>query len=531
MFLILGTLWFIRTLKYFLFWLYLWQLKEYHVGRFLDHFDTSKGKKLIFNPLLGFKIVLAGFFLISPNSAATVLIFIYFIEAGSFLKAIYQKDFKKPVMTSKASFLMSVLFLLVIIFPIAVSKLDVLMFSFCLLIFDILLPFVVSLVVLLLQPFAVLARNSILKKAKKKMEGLKDLTVIAITGSFGKTSTKEFLKTILSKNFITLSTNKRQNSEIGIANCILNDLGTVHKIFIAEIGAYNKGKIKEVCSMLKPEIGIITGVNEQHLALFGSMDNLLSAEGGRELAKLLPKNGMLVINGDNKYALDLYKRNDVEKKIYSINRNKISSDIWTEDVDVGQRFISFVAFTKNSEIAYFKVDVLGRQNVQNILGAVLVAQKLGMSLPEIAEACKSIKQEQAGMVLKTGKHGIEIIDSSYSSNPDGAEADLDYLKVFPKKKAVIMPCLIELGPKSAEIHEKIGRKIGQIADKAIITTKERFESIKKGAMESGMAEKDIIFCENPKDIFTLISLSFTQGDAVLLEGRVPNQIIKLLLSE
>ena len=92
-----------------------------------------------------------------------------------------------------------------------------------------------------------------------------------------------------------------------------------------------------------------------------------------------------------------------------------------------------------------------------------------------------------------------------------------------------MPCLIELGTKSAEIHEKIGRKIGQVCDLAIITTKESFKEIKKGAAESGMKEKNIVFCDNPQEILTRISIFCAKGDAVLLEGRVPENLNNLLL--
>jgi UDP-N-acetylmuramoyl-tripeptide--D-alanyl-D-alanine ligase len=172
--------------------------------------------------------------------------------------------------------------------------------------------------------------------------------------------------------------------------------------------------------------------------------------------------------------------------------------------------------------------VRGKQNVQNLLAAILVAKELNMSMEEIAEAIKDIKEIQAGMTLKEGKHGINIIDSSYSANPDGVLADLDYLSVFPKKKVVVMPCLIELGKKSIEVHKSIGLKIGSICDLAIITTQERFLDIKIGALESGMKEKDIIFCENSDDIYSIITLFCEKGDTVLLEGRVPSKLINLL---
>ena len=184
---------------------------------------------------------------------------------------------------------------------------------------------------------------------------------------------------------------------------------------------------------------------------------------------------------------------------------------------------------KDKEMAHFKVDVLGKQNIQNLLGAILVAKELGMNLEEISRACKNIKQGQAGIILKNGIHGIEIINSSHSSNPDGVMADLDYLKVFEGKKVIVMPCLIELGKKSAEIHREIGKKIAEISDMAIITTKDKFEEIKNSAVLNGMPKEKILFQDRPKEIFNMITTFCKEDDAVLLEGRVPEGLIKLLI--
>ena len=534
MFLFLNIFWFIRTFKHVLFWLYLWQLKEYHIGRFLDHFRTYKGKKLIYNYLLLFKVILAVLFVFDIEFFSlwfSILFLIYFIESAIFLKQFWSKSLKRPVRTFKTLLLTFVSFAVSIIFLFWVSLAikDEPHAPVYLLLFDILTPVIVSLAVLLMQPFFVIARNNILRKAAKKIKGFKNLTVVGITGSYGKTSTKEFLATILSKKFKVLKTKQHQNSEIGIANCILNDLNKDHEIFAVEMGSYKKGGIKLLCDMVKPKIGIVTGVNEQHLALFGSMEKLLSAEGGGELAKALPQDGLLVLNGDNKYCLDLYKRSDINKKIYSINKDKIDLDIHTEGIEVAQNSISFLAIDKNKHLAHFNVNVLGKHNVQNLLAAILAAKELGMSFDEIAEACKDIKQFQAGMNLKEGKHGIKIIDSSYSANSDGVLADLEYLSIFPKKKIIVMPCLIELGPKSKEVHEKIGKKIGEICDLAIITSKDKFDDIKRGAIESGIKEGNILFCEKPEDIYSMVTLFCAAGDTILLEGRVPVKLIKLLV--
>ena len=561
---IIAFLWLVRTIKFILFWIYLWQLKEYHIGRFIDHFSTDKGKTLVFGAISIVKLILLIFLLI--DSVFLTLVFyvlfaVWAIESLLFIYSIFTKTFKRPVVTKKTVFLTSTSILLVILYAVfAYNYNDVLGFTFSILLFDILTPLLISAVVLLFQPFFVLARNGILKKAAKKISGFKNLTVIGITGSYGKTSTKEFLTTILSSKFNVLSTPEHKNSEIGIAQTILQSLNEKHKIFIVEMGSYSKGGIKLLCDIVKPRIGIVTGVNEQHLATFGSLENLLSAEGGRELAESLPKNGLIILNGDNKYCLDLYKKTGINKKtkapilekigarpstqdlsalVYTVKKDTVDSDIWTEDVEARKDSLHFIAICQDKEIAHFDVSVLGKQNVQNLLGAILIAKELGMNLEEISIACKNIRQEQAGMTLKKGLYGLNVIDSSYSSNPDGVMADLDYLNIFGQnllsldnfiqaKKVIVMPCLIELGSKSKEIHRQIGKKIAEVCDLAIITTKDRFDDIKSGAIEYSMPADKILLCDKPADIVNIITTFCKEGDAVLLEGRVPGELIRLL---
>ncbi len=527
---ITSFFWAVRTIKLVLFWIYLWQLKEYHIGRFRDHFTTDKGKKLIFNPLFAVKIVLLPLIFLQ-NVFIYILLLVYIAEFLFFALHIIKRNFVKPVLTPKTALLIFISIIAAGLFLFKAYQVSSMtQFAASLMLFDIFTPIIISVIVVLIQPLFVFGRMIILKKATKKMATFKNLKVIGITGSYGKTSTKEFLTTILSSKFNVVSTPEHKNSEIGIAQTILSDLQPNHEIFIVEMGSYNKGGIKLLCDIVKPSIGIVTGVNQQHLATFGSMENLLSAEGGEELVVSLPKDGLIIVNGDNKYCLDVYKKKSGRKKIYTLKKDVIDSDIWTEDVLVSKDSLSFIAVSSQKEMAHFNVSVLGKQQVQNLLGAILVATEFGMSFEEISEACKKITQAQGGMTLKKGIHGIHIIDSSYSSNPDGVMADLDYLSVFNGKKIIVMPCLIELGEKSAEIHKKIGKKIAQVCDLAIITTKDKFEEIKSGFLSSDK-KPQIIFSDNPKEIFDYITTFCKEGDTVLLEGRVPGELIRLLIDE
>ena len=541
----ISFIWLIRTVKHVLFWIYLWQLKDYHVGRFMDHFRTEKGKKIFFNysfvlKLLFLLLILINYYYLhSANYWTFVLFFyalciVYIVESIIFLT----KKYKQPVWTSKAIFLTLIsLYIILILLLNPYNLKNSISFTLNILIADVLMPLIISCIVLFFQPLFVIIRNSILKKAKKKMETFKNLTVIGITGSYGKTSTKEFLTTILSSKFKVLSTEDHQNSEIGIARCILNKLDDSHQIFVVEMGAYNKGGIKLLCDMVRPKMGIVTGVNVQHLSTFGSMENLLSAEGGGELLKNLPLNGTLIVNGDNKYCLDLYKQAKINKKIYSIKNDKVQSDIWTEEVTVHKDSLDFVVINIDKKVHHFNVKVLGGQNIQNLLGAILTATELGMSFEEIGRAFQKIKPEHAGITLKEGVYGINIIDSSYSSNPDGVMADLDYLNIWSNnqlalpgpKKVIIMPCLIELGNKSREVHRDLGKRIAEICDMAIITTKDKFKEIKTEAVSNGMSKDRINFEENPKKIFNIVTTFCKDGDVILLEGRVPGELTKLLI--
>ncbi len=394
-----------------------------------------------------------------------------------------------------------------------------------LLAFDLLSPLIFSLIVLIIQPLAVLVKLFTIKKAKEKMRKQKGLLTIGITGSYGKSSTKEFLADILSQKYKVLRTKENQNSEMGISRCILKELRPEHNVFVAEMGAYGKGGIKLLADIVKPKIGILTGINEQHLALFGSQGKIIKTK--YELIESLPEDGLAVFNGNNRYCLDLYKTTAVEKRIFSDSKappmSDFKPDIWAENVEVKKESVSFDLATKEGERESFKVKGLGRQVVSNILASVLAAREAGMNLKEISRACRKIESKKRMTRLLKGREGVNVIDSSYSSNPNGVLADLDYLSVWESKKLVVMPCLIELGKASKEVHRKIGKKIGESSDLAVITTRDCFEEIKKS---SGI--KDVFFIEKAEKIKDFIESSLIRGDVVLLEGRVPKEVKEFL---
>ena len=352
--------WTLREIKIILFYLYLWQLKEYHLGRFLDHFRTEKGRKLLWHPLKFVKIFLLTGYLVFPkflgnytNSPGAIAFFylyvffatyfVYFSVVAVFLRDIWRRNAKLPVLTIKTIFLgilcfvsISWLSLHTILF---LGNWETNIFSVVfggLIIVDILSPLIISILVLSAQPLSVAWRWLMIEKAKRKRREFKNLVVIGITGSYGKTSTKEFLATILSEKFRVAKTSEHQNSGMAIAKTILN-LSQNDQVFICEMAAYDKGQVREVAAMAQPKIGIVTGVNQQHLALFGSMAKLISAEGGMELVDSLPENGTAILNGDNETILKTkYK---ILNTKYCSTKEKL--DFWAENIQIEKDWLYF----------------------------------------------------------------------------------------------------------------------------------------------------------------------------------------------
>lgn len=540
-------LWTIQELKKILLWLYLWQLKEYHWRRFKAHFSTYKGKCLILNKVFVLKILLLVFIISSSLFSRfellchqklifflgfifpfILLTFTYLMEDISFILKLRRKKIAKPVFTLKIKFLF-LLSLIIVFSPLIFSlsqKNNI--FSFVnlislLLIIDIFTPLLISFFVFLMEPLAISWRKKLMKKAREKIEKFPNLMVIGITGSYGKTSTKEFLSHILSKKFKVLKTKKHQNSEVGISKCVLNDLKPEHEIFVCEMGAYQRGGIKMLADIVHPKIGILTGINEQHLATFGSQENIIKTK--YELIESLPKDGISIFNGENKYCLDLYqKTNNVNKKIVFEGRKNLGEDLWAENIKVEKEKLSFEIRNKDGERTKITANLIGRHNIQNILLASAAAKALGMSLEEIKKTIEDIKPLEGSLRL-IKVEGMNILDATYSANPNSVIAHLDYLKLWEGKKLIIMPCLIELGKASEEIHRKIAEKIGKICDLSIITTRECFNWMKN---EIG---QKILFSEDPKMILEKMKEFSGENDIILLESRVPLEIRKMIESK
>lgn len=550
--------WLAGAVRWHLFWLYVWQLKNYHLGRFRAYFSTDNGKRALFNPIWWIKLILLGVSVLLFGSIffyekltalgfkpeilvwAIPLIFLFYIFDGCRSIILFlKKKIKLPKLTNKMCFLLPIVFLPLGVIAVVLAKLLitnifapsigvtlilVLLFIPIILIFDLLTPLIVSILVMLFQPITVLLRNRILKKAIAKRETLENLLVIGVTGSYGKSSVKEFLRIILGESFKVVATEKNINSEIGIAETILDKVSDEHEIFICEMGAYNRGGIKLLTKITKPKIGVLTGISNQHLATFGSQKNIIRAK--FELIESLPDEGLAVLNWDSSLIRDNFQNNLNSIKYGFVKQEDI--DLWTENVQVEKFSVSFDVVFKAGERMKFQLPLIGAQSILNFLPALAIAKRLGMEDGEISRGSAKINAQQSGLQITKNKNNFFVANASYSSNFEGVLAHLEYLKIWDTPKIFVMPCLIELGREGPQTHFKIGKKIGEVCDYLIVVTADYFSELKRGALEAGMNPDHIFLIKNPVMQYQkIIELAAPEG-IVFLEGRVSNELLKKL---
>jgi len=493
---------------------YLWQLKEYRPDRLKDFLGTVSGKKFIFSykiivrPILFFLL-----FLISPT--ATILALIFSLDILGSLIKLGRHRFNRPKFTAK------VILILAAAIMIEGAILSVAVVYPLILILAISRFIIISLSVLLVNLLTGLAKKYYYKQAAEKMASYKNLTVIGVTGSYGKTTVKNFLDQMLSSKFKTIKTPKNINTEFGVAKFILNTDFSQIDIFIVEMGAYKIGEIKLVSSIVKPKIGILTAINEQHLPLFGNIKNTQTAK--YELLRSLLADGLAITNSDNEYCREFIPELKCQVKTFGQSA-EFKPDCLISNIISGSGGLEFRA-TPDYEI---KTNIIGNHNAMNIAPVILAAEHLGFSKTEIEKQAEKFKLPEATMeVIKYG--ASVVIDDSYNANPASFAAALKFLATYKinGRKIVVSRGMIELGQASTAAHETVGRLISETADEFIIISPDSVAAFKSGAVNSNLK---IITMFDQKKLLEYIKKNKNQTNLILFEGRMPEIIKKEIKS-
>ncbi|MBN2221717.1 MAG: UDP-N-acetylmuramoyl-tripeptide--D-alanyl-D-alanine ligase [Vallitaleaceae bacterium] len=378
-------------------------------------------------------------------------------------------------------------------------------------------PVVLLLANTILIPFEKYLRYYYYNDAKKILNAHKDLKIIGITGSYGKTSTKFFLEKILSQQFNTLMTPHSYNTTLGVVRTVRESLNRSHEVFIAEMGAKQKGDIKEICDLVQPQIGMVTAVGPQHLETFGSLSNVIDTK--FELIQAIRNRGKGFVNGDSCNVEEGMKRNP--SVTYITYGTKEQNIVRIKSMVQTPQGTDFIVETPAGEQAYH-TRLLGAHNILNIAGAIAIAMELGMSYEKISTGVKEIRPVEHRLELK--KQGdYFILDDAFNANPTGAKSALDVLAQFTSGQKIIMtPGMIELGNLDHEMHYEFGKQIAQVCDRVVLIGKLKTKSIYLGLEESGYDLSKVSICNNVYEGFAKIREIVTKGDIVLIENDLPD---------
>ena len=357
------------------------------------------------------------------------------------------------------------------------------------------------------------------KKAQKKLKEMKNLKIIGITGSYGKTSSKNILSSILNCKYNALPTPKNLNTYNGLIMTINNNLDPFTDIFIAEMGAYVKGEIKGLCKLVKPKYGILTTIGTAHLESFGSEENII--EGKFELIESLPEDGFAILNKDDPKQVNYHLKNKVKTIWVGIHNQ--DADVVAKNIKCSPKGTTFEVHLKNQTETYlFETKLLGEHNVYNILEAIACGIEFGIEMEDLIQAVKTVQPIEHRLELKR-LGNFYMIDDAYNSNPVGAKRALDVLKMMPGIKVVVTPGMIELGEKEEEYNETFGQQISEVADYVILVGEKQTKPIKKGLLDKKFDKEKIIVFNDVREAYPWIrELSLREEVYALFENDLPD---------
>ena len=426
-----------------------------------------------------------------------------------------QRGAKKPlVYTSRVVRMLVTVGVLVVALTVAVVIVpaDVRMFvaSLCF----VLTPLWVVLANAINAPIEAGVRQHYLNDAKRLLASHPTLTVIGITGSYGKTSVKYYLTTLLKGRFNVLMTPESYNTPMGITKTIRAELRATHEVFVCEMGAKQLGEIKEDCDLVNPSIGIITAIGEQHLETFGSPANILATK--LELAEAVRGKGPVYLNGDN--AILRVNQPDQERKLYGLGTD---NDTFAYDIGVTLNGSTFSVNHQGRQLTNLATPLIGRHTIQNLAGAIAVALDLGLSEDQLRSQLR--KLEPAPHRLALSRQGsVTIIDDAYNSNPAGAKAALDTLSLFDATKILITPGMVELGERQEALNEEFGVQAA-ICDHVFLVGAKQTEPIARGLAKAGYDPAKLTVVEDVNQAITrAYALPATGNKVILLENDLPD---------
>ncbi|HYO89651.1 MAG TPA: UDP-N-acetylmuramoyl-tripeptide--D-alanyl-D-alanine ligase, partial [Candidatus Limnocylindrales bacterium] len=381
---------------------------------------------------------------------------------------------------------------------------------------------------LFIQPVEALLRRHYLRRAARVLDEIRP-TVIGITGSYGKTSTKSILAHLLNGRFNAYSTPKSYNTLMGVSMAINSGLAEDRGVdyFICEMGAYIPGEIKRISDLVQPTIGIEIEVGPQHLERFGTLEHIAVAK--YELVEALPPDGVACFNMDNPYVHAMAERGYPAVRI-GVSKTAdpaaappgvdlVASGI--SETLAGLRFT--LTDTRTGAQVAIETPLLGEHNVTNLLLAAAVALHEGMTLADVARRARALQPAESRLVRQTTAQGITIINDAYSANPVGIVGALKVLALHDQgRRLLITPGMVELAERHAEENRRLGELAASKATDVILVGAERTTPIRDGLVGAGFPVDRLHVVETLREAVVWYESNLAAGDTVMFLNDLPD---------
>ncbi len=355
--------------------------------------------------------------------------------------------------------------------------------------------------------------------AKQQIKQMTNLTVIGITGSFGKTSTKFFLNELLTEKFNVLMTPESYNTPMGVTKVIRTTLRPIHDIFIVEMGAKQRGDIQELCELVHPQIGILTAIGEQHLETFKNIETIIHTK--NELIASLPIDGIAFLNKDNTNIRHLPKSR--VNKIINYGLETENLHYTAKNIQITATGSQFTIQTPAAQQIILHTKLLGKHNIYNILAASAVAAELGVSWEKIQYAIKRLEPVPHRLVLKKTPQNITIIDDAFNSNPVGAHMALEVLQAIEgNKKILVTPGMVELGAKEYELNKAWAEQAASFCDYIILVGIKQTQPLQDGLQAKNYPATQYYVAKDFNAANQYLQTIAHSGDVVLFENDLPD---------
>lgn len=359
--------------------------------------------------------------------------------------------------------------------------------------------------------------NYYIRDAKRILAEHKDLTVIGITGSYGKTSMKYALTSILEESCDVLMTPGSFNTTMGVVRTVRESLKSTHKIFVVEMGAKNKGDIKEICDLVHPNYGIITSVGPQHLETFKTVENVCDTK--FELFDAVTKNGgKMFLNTDNEYIKEYIVKKGIKSGYVGYGAHD-GADFLAKEI---KSSASGREFSVNGAI--FSTTLLGDYAPVNIAGAYAAASLMGVTEADARAAVRRMKAPEHRLELKKNPR-YTVIDDAYNSNPAGAAAALSALARFEEQKILVTPGMVELGTEQDRLNTEFGKKAAHAADVIVLVGEKQAPPIKEGVLSEGFSPDKLYVAKDINDALAYVYKITDIPSVVLLENDLPDNFL------